>query len=631
MGTAALGSVAESVRAGADHLLRLQREDGHWCGPLHSNACIEAEYVMLAHCLGLRNPSREVGVRKHLLQEQGADGAWRVYPGGPGDLNCTVEAYQALKLLGLPAESEPLRRARRFVLAAGGVPRTRVFTRVWLALLGQYPWAALPVLPPEAILLPPWCPLNIYDFASWARATVVPMSLLMSRRPVFPVSADQGVPELYPPAGQAAPPKRAGAWEAVFRAVDAVLHLYHRLPWHPGRALAERRALTWILEHQEEDGTWGGIQPPWFYSLLALQALSQAEHPALARGVAALERFGVTEPDGRWWLQACVSPVWDTALAVLALRAAGLPAEHQALRRAGEWLCERQVFAQGDWRVRRPHAPAGGWPFEYANQHYPDIDDTAVVLLALSRLRLRDDDRRKRALTAGFRWLVAMQSRNGGWAAFDADNTRTLCARIPFCDFGAVTDPPTEDVTGHVLECLGAFGYDEAFAPVRRGIAFLRRSQRADGSWFGRWGVNHVYGTGAVLPGVVAAGIDPAADWVQRAADWLERHQNDDGGFGEGCASYVDAAQCGRGESTPSQTAWGLIGLLAAGRAGSDAAARAAAHLVRTQRGDGGWDEASYTGTGFPGDFYIGYGLYRNVFPVLALGRYRLAAKGEPA
>jgi squalene-hopene/tetraprenyl-beta-curcumene cyclase len=617
-----------AIARATEHLLGRQRPDGSWWARLHSNVCMEAEFVFLAHCLGRREADLERRIARHLLATQGEDGGWPIYPGGPGDLNATVEAYQALKLVAPEGAAGALDRARAFALAHGGVPGTRVFTRIWLALLGQYEWDRLPVVPPEIVLLPPWMPLNLYEFASWARATVVPITLLMARRPRFPVPPEARVDELWP-ARPVRRPVRRGGWEAVFRALDRVLRAYGHLPWQPGRAAAERRALAWILEHQEADGSWGGIQPPWVYSLLALKVLGMEDHPAFRRGWEGLLAYGVEEPDGRWWLQPSISPVWDTALATWALRQAGVPADHPALVRAGTWLLDRQVLEPGDWRVRRPRATPGGWPFEWDNRHYPDVDDTAIVLLALRGVALPEQARRRAALTRGFRWLVAMQSRNGGWAAYDADQLRTLVARIPFSDFGASTDPPSEDVTGHALECLGAFGYDEAFAPVRRAVAYLRRVQDPDGSWFGRWGVNHVYGTGAVLPGLAAVGVDMRAPWVQAAADWLEAHQGEDGGWGESCASYEDPAWRGRGPSTPSQTAWALLGLVAAGRARGAAAERGVRHLLERQRPDGGWDEHLYTGTGFPRDFYLGYELYRDVFPTLALARYRRALRGR--
>jgi squalene-hopene/tetraprenyl-beta-curcumene cyclase len=612
------------VQRAVEALLARQRPDGSWWGLLATNVAMEAEYVFLMHALGRRDAEREARIRRHLLATQRPDGSWALFPGGDGDISVTVEAYAALRLID-PKDRHPgLERARRFIVEAGGIEATRVFTRLWLALLGQYPWRALPVVPPEIMWVPPWLPFNIYDFASWARATVVPLSVVRAHEPVFPVPPEAGIQDL-----RGAPrPAPRGAYAGI----DRILKAYQawRGP-HPGRAAAEAKAMAWVVEHQERDGSWGGIQPPWFYSLLALKTMGMEHHPAFARGLEGLEAFGVETADGRWWLQACVSPTWDTALAVLALRAAGLRADHPALVRAGEWLLGQQVTRGGDWQIRRPHAVPGGFPFEFVNDQYPDIDDTAVVLMALAQVDVPDVERRRDVMTRAFRWMVAMQSRNGGFAAFDADNFATWPARIPFSDFGWVTDPPTEDVTGHVLEAFGGFGYDLAWPVIRRAVAYLRRAQLADGPWFGRWGVNYLYGTGAVIPGLVAVGLPPGDPMIQRALDWVVAHQNPDGGFGEDCRSYRDPTWRGRGASTPSQTAWALLALEAGGRGLSTAARRAVRYLAETQTEDGSWDEEAYTGTGFPGDFYINYELYRHVFPLLALGRWTARYGAEAA
>lgn len=620
-------AIDHAVEAAQAHLLSLQRDQGYWWGVLLSNVCMEAEYVMLLHILNQRLPEREKAVRQYILSQQNPNGSWSIYYGQEGDLNATIEAYQALKLLGCDPDSQPMVLAREYVRQHGGIEQSRVFTRLWLAMLGQYDWERLPILPPEIMWLSPKRRRSLWDFASWARPTVVALAILMAKRPVFAPDPNQRIDELY--RGQPRPTLPSDAQRSYLR-LDRWLHWYHHRRWHPGRSAAIEKAFQWLIDRQERDGSWGGIQPPWFYALIVFRVLDRTDHPAFQRGWAGLEEFGVTERDGRWWFQACISPTWDTALGVLALRASGLPASHPAMVKAGQWLVDQQILHQkGDWAVRRPKLKPGGWPFEFYNDHYPDVDDTAIVLMALNQLELPDEPRRKRALTKGFRWMVGMQSQNGGWGAFDADNVKDWVSDIPFSDFGWVNDPPTEDVTGHVLESLGQFGYDDAWPVIARAVEFLRQHQQPDGAFFGRWGINYIYGLGAVLPGLEAINYDLSQPWVQRALDWVVDHQNPDGGFGETPESYVDPELRGRGPSTPSQTAWALMALVAGHRAHCDSATRAADYLVRQQLDSGGWDEPQYTGTGFPGDFYINYTLYRDIFPLLALARYHKARRRD--
>jgi squalene-hopene/tetraprenyl-beta-curcumene cyclase len=502
-------------------------------------------------------------------------------------------------------------------------------------MFGQWSWDDLPVIPPEMIYLPAWFPLNVYDWACWARQTIVPLTIVGSLRPVRILPF--GLNELHSSGSGHIP--RAGSagfdpWSAVFNGLDRVLHRYvKRLPrMAPARAVraaAMRRCAEWIIARQEKDGCWGGIQPPWVYSLIALHLLGYGlDHPVISRGLAGLDRFTIWEdsPDGPVRrLEACQSPVWDTVLAMVGLADAGLPPDHPALVSAAGWVLDEEIHGPGDWQVRRPGLAPAGWAFEFDNDGYPDIDDTAEVVLALRRVGW------PAAGIAGANarateWLTGMQSKDGGWGAFDADNTSRLVGKMPFCDFGEVTDPPSADVTAHTVEALTAMG-EGAGKPVRRGVAWLLRAQEPDGSWFGRWGANYVYGTGAVVPALIAAGVRPGKPAIRRAVAWLVSHQNPDGGWGEDLRSYDDPSWAGRGESTASQTAWALLALLAAwdGRPDApeaDSIDRGVAWLARTQREDGTWDEPLFTGTGFPGDFYINYHLYRLVFPVSALGRY---------
>jgi squalene-hopene/tetraprenyl-beta-curcumene cyclase len=632
---ASLDAEAALARA-RDHLLGRQHEQGWWQGELETNVTMDAEDMLLREFLGTAVADQTAAAGRWIASQQRADGTWANFFGGPGDLSTTVEAYVALRLAGHPTDAPHMVRAADWIRAGGGIAATRVFTRIWLALFGEWSWDDLPVMPPEMIYFPAWFPLNVYDFACWARQTIVPLTVVGSLRPVrsLPFGLDElRVATEGGPAAAAA--GQASGWAAVFNGLDQALHRYEHYgqqarPVGAVRKAALRRCAEWIIARQEQDGCWGGIQPPWVYSLIALHLLGYGlDHPVIKRGLAGLDRFTITEdgPDGPVRrLEACQSPVWDTVLAVIALADAGLPPDHPALARAAAWLLDEEIHGPGDWQVRRPGLAPGGWAFEFDNDGYPDIDDTAEVLLALRRVRLEGPDasagigRRHPAAARGLRWLAGMQSRDGGWAAFDADNTSALVTKLPFCDFGAVTDPPSADVTAHVVEAFAAEGLAGSRA-VRRGVVWLLRAQESDGSWFGRWGANYVYGTGAVVPALIAAGVKPGKPAIRHAVDWLEAHQNPDGGWGEDLRSYDDPSLAGRGVSTASQTAWALLALLAAGPPGS-AADAGIRWLAQHQRPDGTWDEPEYTGTGFPGDFYINYHLYRLVFPLTALGRY---------
>ena len=474
----------------------------------------------------------------------------------------------------------------------------------------------MPTLPPEQILLPVRAPLSIYSFGCWARQTIVALSIVTALRPSRPVAF--GIDELRGAALPPAPP--TDGWGRAFLLLDRACHAYGRRPIAAVRRRALRTAERWVVERQERDGSWGGIQPPWVWSIVGLHALGyELDHPVIDRAIAGLDAFTVDDELGRR-VEACQSPVWDTALSVIALLDAGVAASDPAIARACEWLAAQEVSTRGDWSVRRRRLPPGGFPFEFANDSYPDVDDTAVVVLALRRAGHDPAE----AAGRGLEWILGMQSGSGGFGAFDVDNESSLCARLAFCDFGAVTDPPSSDVTAHVLETLAHEGR-AGERPAVRALGWLLDQQERDGSWFGRWGANYVYGTGSVLPALTACGLEGHAS-VRAAVSWLERVQNPGGGFGEDLRSYRDRSWSGRGASTASQTAWALLGLDAAGEGGGEAARRAVQWLVETQRRDGGWDEPYFTGTGFPGDFYLNYHLYRDVFPVMALGRVLGAA-----
>jgi len=606
--------IETTLQKAVDHLLSLQSSEGWWKAELETNVTMDAEDLLLRQFLGIRTDEETRMSAAWIRSNQRDDGTWGNFYGAPPDLSTTVEAYTALKLAGDLPDTDHMRRAREHILDTGGLERTRVFTKIWLSLFGLWSWDDVPVIPPELMFLPPSVPLNIYDFACWARQTIVGLTVVSAFKPIRPVpfALDELRTGVEPPAFE--PPT---SWPGAFQRLDRVLHTYERRPSARLRRAALRKAERWIVERQEADGSWGGIQPPWVYSLIALNLLGYPlDHPVVQKGLEGLEKFTIVE-DGVRRLEACQSPVWDTALALIGLGDAGLPPEHEAIARGGRWLLDEEVRVRGDWAVRRPELAPGGWAFEFENDNYPDIDDTAEVVLALRRASLQAIDD---AVRRGVGWTLGMECTGGGWGAFDADNAQELCRKLPFCDFGEVIDPPSADVTAHVVEMLAAEGL-ASHPAAERGVEWLLREQEQDGSWFGRWGCNYVYGTGAVVPALVAAGVPAEHESVRRAVQWLEQVQNDDGGWGEDMRSYDDDAWRGRGESTASQTAWALLALHAAGeRAG--AAERGLAWLAETQRGDGTWDEPWYTGTGFPGDFYINYHLYRLVFPVTALARY---------
>ena len=649
-----------AIGSATRHLLSVQHPDGYWWGELESNPTMEAEYLLLTHFLGIGDDDTWRKLANHLLAQQREDGTWGQFYGSPGDLSTSIECYFALKLAGVSPDEPLMKRAREFIVSKGGVPKARIFTKVWLSLFDQFDWKGVPAMPAEIILLPKWFPITIYDFSSWARATIVPLLIILDRKPVAPVPESARIDELYPRSRfrtdySIKRPNRLIGWETFFYAGDQVLRQLERLPWKPTRGQAVKKAEQWILERQEADGSWGGIQPPWVYSLMALHALGYSvDHPVMQKGIEGFRSFSIEEGD-RLRVQACVSPLWDTCLTMIGLLDAGVEPDHPALAKAGEWLVEQQVLTGGDWQVKAKDVSPGGWAFEFHNDTYPDLDDTSEIVMALDRLALPYNGSKLQAIRRAVDWLLGMQSANGGWAAFDKDNTKSLIAKLPFLDFGETIDPPSVDVTAHILEMLGQLGYSANHPAVARGLEYIFREQEEDGPWFGRWGVNYVYGTGAVLPAFKVLGLDMHTESVRSAVRWLFDHQNDDGGWGESCVSYVDTAYRGKGSSTASQTAWALLALLAADEVQHSAVQAGLDYLTRTQLDDGSWDEPYFTGTGFPGygigqrlsdlvtengdrhlgqelpaGFMINYHMYRNCWPLMALGRCRKLLTADP-
>jgi len=615
----------KAIERGANHLLSLQAEAGYWQGELEADSTLESDYIYYLHVLGKADPERIAKLANYVRRRQLSDGGWSIYPGGPSELNASCKAYFALKLAGDSPYAPNLVRAREIVHRLGGLEHSNSYVRFYLALVGAVSWDLVPSIPPELMLIPSWFIFNIYEMSSWTRGIVIPMAILSALRPDWKLPERAHVDELFKD-----PERKTAAldwseqilsWKNVFLAVDRGLKLYEKWPWKPFRRRAIREAKSWMLEHIERTDGLAAIYPAMMNSIFALMAFGHGpDDPLTLREIKEFSRFEIEEQD-TIRMQPCVSPVWDTCIAMVALEEAGLPPDHPALVKAAEWLLSKQVLGPGDWQVKNKDAEPGGWAFEFRNDFYPDVDDTAFVLMALDRVKYPDPAPMEAAMRRGIQWLLSMQNRDGGWGAFDRDNDRRFLCNIPFADHNAMIDPSTADVTARVVECLGRFGWSEGHPVIRRAVGFLTKDQSKDGSWFGRWGVNYIYGTSGVLRALETVSL-ATREFCQRAVNWLRSVQKVDGSFGESLLSYDVPSTKGQGTSTASQTAWGLIGLLAGAGTEDSAVRKAVAYLVHRQQADGSWSEPEFTGTGFPGVFYLKYHLYRNSFPVYALARY---------
>jgi len=615
----------QAIERGASHLISLQDERGYWQGELEADTTLESDYIYYLFVLGKAAPERIAKLANYVRARQLSDGGWSIYPGGPSELNATCKAYFALKLAGDSVDSPPLTRAREIIHKQGGLEMTNSYVRFYLALVGAVGWELVPSIPPELMLLPNWFFINIYEMSSWTRGIVIPMGILSAVRPDFRLPEHARVDELFnDPTRKAAAfdwSDRLISWKNFFLAVDRGLKLYEKLPWKPLRQRALRVSKQWMLEHMERTEGLAAIYPAMMNSIFALIALGHGpDDPVTWREIKEFSNFEIEEGD-TIRLQPCVSPVWDTCIAMVALEEAGVAPDHPSLVKSAEWILSKQVLGPGDWQVKNKDAEPGGWAFEFRNDYYPDVDDTAFVLMALQRVKFPDPQRMEGAIRRGLQWLLSMQNRDGGWGAFDRDNDRKFLCNIPFADHNAMIDPSTADVTARVVECLGRFGWPAEHPAIQRAVKFLLKDQDRDGSWFGRWGVNYVYGTSGVLRALETVSMT-AQDYCQRAVSWLRAVQKPDGSFGESLRSYDELHTKGQGPSTPSQTAWGLIGLLAGTNTSDPAITKAVNYLLTQQSGDGSWKEDDFTGTGFPGVFYLKYHLYRNSFPVYALARY---------
>ena len=649
---AALDEVDAAAARSREHIFSLQSADGYWCGELEADSMLEADYIFAHILLGTGNPGKLERAWNEIVRYQNEDGGWPLYPDGPSNISLSVKCYFAGKLLGLPQDHPVLAPARAWILAHGGVVECNTFTKIYLCFMGQYEYDAVPAIPPEIVLFPNWFYFNIYEISSWSRAILVPLSIAYAKKPFKKITPEQGIDELFVGGRENAnlhlrwDRKKHISWRNFFLFWDRLAHWAERVHIRPLRKMALKKAEKWMLERFEMSDGLGAIYPAMLNAIIALRCLGYSiDDPQVIRAMDEFEKLGVDEPDGTpdhvvptFRMQPCVSPVWDTAQAVFALGEAGVPRNDPRLIQAADWMLAKEVRHKGDWAVKVRNTNPGGWYFEFNNEFYPDVDDTAQVLLALNKV---DNPRERYQYDVAKRaidWIFAMQCRNGGWGSFDKDNTKMIFEHIPFADHNAMLDPPTVDITGRILEMLAAYGYTRKDKRVERAIRFIYKEQEPDGSWFGRWGVNYIYGTFLVLRGLEAIGVWNHEPQVQQAAEWIRSVQNANGGWGETCGSYDDPVTRGIGPSTPSQTAWAVLGLLSAGDTRSDSVAKGVRWLLEHQKideaGRGYWDESTgeggtrqalYTGTGFPRVFYLAYHLYRDYFPLLALTSYKRA------
>ena len=650
-----LSEVSESITRATDWLLGLQHPDGYWCGELEADSMLESDYIFMHTLLGTGDRGKMERAVNEILRHQNEDGGWSLYPGGPSNVSYGVKCYLALKLMGYTADHPVMVKARENVLSLGGVTECNTFTKIYLCALGQYEYDAVPAVPPEIITFPNWFYFNIYEISSWSRGILVPLSIIYAKKPFKKIPAEQGIDELFVGGRESADlhlkwdRKHPISWRNFFLFTDRMVHWFERIHIRPLRKVALKKAEKWMLERFEMSDGLGAIYPAMLNSIVALACLGYTQDdPQFIRAMDEFEKLGIDCPEGEpdyptptFRMQPCVSPVWDTAQAVFALGEAGVPKNDPRLLKAADWLLSKEVRHRGDWAVKvekkMKNVQPGGWYFEFNNEFYPDVDDSGQVLLALNQVRNPRERYQYEVSQRALEWIFAMQCKNGGWAAFDRDNTKMIFQYIPFADHNAMLDPPTADITGRILEMLAAYGYTRRDKRVERAIQFILSEQEVDGSWFGRWGANYLYGTFLVLRGLESMGVWSNEPAVLQAAEWIRMVQNADGGWGETCGTYDDPSQRGIGPSTPSQTAWALLGLLAAGDTRSDSVAKGVRWLVSRQREDGSWDEAAegrngesvYTGTGFPRVFYLAYHLYRDYFPLLALTTYKRAMEKE--
>jgi squalene-hopene/tetraprenyl-beta-curcumene cyclase len=646
-----LDQVAEGVRKSVDWLFSQQHEQGYWCGELEADSMLEADYIYLHMLLGSGDPGRLERAVNEILRHQNADGGWSLYPGGPSNINYGVKCYFALKLMGWSKDHPLMTKARENVISLGGVVKCNTFTKMYLCSFGQYDYDAVPAIPPEIVLFPDWFYFNIYQISAWSRAILVPLSIIYAKKPFKKLPPEQGIDELFVGGREKADlhlgwdKKHLVSWRNFFLFTDRLAHWAERVHLRPLRKRALRRAEQWMLDHLERSDGLGAIYPAMLNAIVALRYLGYSpDDPQMIRALDEFEKLGIDHPNGEpnyptptFRMQPCFSPVWDTAQVLSTLGEAGVARTDQRMVHAADWLLSKEIRHKGDWWHNVKVDDPSCWCFFFNNDHQPDVDDTGEVLLALHAVDNPRERYQYEVAQRAIAWVFAMQCKNGGWASFDKDNTKKIFEAIPFADHNAMIDPPSVDITGRILEMLAAYGYTRRDPRVEKAVQFILKEQESDGSWFGRWGVNYLYGTFLVLRGLQALEFSYLEPVVQQAAEWIRMVQNADGGWGETCGTYGDPDKRGVGPSTPSQTAWAILGLLAANDTRSDSVAKGIRWLIARQHADGAWDELApnrngesyYTGTGFPQVFYLGYHLYKQYFPLLALTTYRKALARE--
>lgn len=624
--------VEAAIKRSQTFLLGEQKPEGYWVGELMVDSTLVSDMIAYHHWNGKVDREWERKAANQILSMQLPDGGWNIYYGGPAEINATVKAYLGLKLAGIPVTDPRMLRAREMAINLGGVPRMNTFSKLYLALLGLFPWKYVPTIPCEVILIGKWFYVNFNEMSSWSRSMLVPLAIINHFKPTRVLKNQVGIDELFPEGiherDLALPPDPERlTWRNFFLWLDRVhkfAELFAENGIHPFRKRALKKAEQWMLERFEGSDGLAAIFPAILNSLIALKALGYPDdHPQVLRAEQELNKL-VHEDDNTLRMEPCLSPVWDTAIVAICLRDAGLPADHPLLKRCAEWLMTKEIRFRGDWQYKNPvDVEPSGWVFEYENKWNPDIDDTAMVLLALRRISTDDPAKLRACVDRGLKWMLTFQCKDGGWAAFDKDCTKGVLEKVPFADHNAMLDPECADITARILELLGQEGYSASHPQVQRALRFLRERQEEDGSWYGRWGVNYIYGTWQVLRGLRALNLNMNEPWIQRGKGWLESVQHEDGGWGERCNTYDDPVFKGQGPSTASQTAWAVMGLCAFDDPQNPALIRGVDYLLRTQNSDGTWTEHETTGTGFPKVFYLKYDMYRNSWPLLALANYR--------